>query len=134
MIDSWIKSPSTGFYSLEYAWKKNPRHGEAIRYDKFNPDFFLKIKDKIIVVEIKDDNEIEQPSAKNIGKHKAATEHFETINNYLIANKQDNGINSYHFTMLTPKNFDIFFQTIKENRIERFNSELDVSINTKING
>ena len=43
LIDSWIKSPSTGFYSFEYGWKKNPRHGEAIRYDWFNPDFFLNI-------------------------------------------------------------------------------------------
>lgn len=133
MIDAWLKSPSTGFYSLEYAWKKNPRHGEAIRYDKFNPDFFLKIKDKLVVVEIKDDNEIEEPSAKNIGKHKAATEHFKIINEYLKSNNQDSEINSYNFTMLTPKNYDIFFETIKKNRIEKFNSELDVSINAKIN-
>lgn len=76
MIDVWIKSPSTGFYSFEYAWKKNPRHGEAIRYDKFNPDFFLKVKDKLIVVEIKDDVEIHDPSPENIGKYKAAVEHF----------------------------------------------------------
>lgn len=131
LIDSWIKSPSTGFYSFEYGWKKNPRHGEAIRYDWFNPDFFLKIKNKIIVVEIKDDTEIQEPSAENIGKHKSAVEHFETINKYLTQNKQENGIEYYKFTMLTPKNFDTFFKSIENNNINTFKSELDVSINMK---
>lgn len=131
-IDIWIKSPSTGFYSFEYAWKKNPRHGEAIRYDKFNPDFFLKIKDKLIVVEIKDDSEIQEPSPENIGKYKSAVEHFETINTYIKSHKQENGINGYYFTMLTPKNYDIFFESIRKNNIERFNSELDVSIDSKL--
>lgn len=135
LIDSWVKSPATGFYAIEYAWKKNPRHGEAIRYDKFNPDFFLKIKDKLIVVEIKDDNEIQEPSPKNIGKYKAAVNHFKIINEHLKTQQQDqdNEIKSYYFTMLTPKNYDIFFKTIKKDNIENYNSELDVSIDAKIN-
>lgn len=131
-IDNWIKSPSTGFYSIEYAWKKNPRHGEAIRYDQFNPDFFLKIRDKLVVVEIKDDSEIQDPSPENIGKYKSAVEHFEIINTYIKSHKQENGINEYCFTMLTPKNYDIFFESIKKNNIERFNSELNVSIESKL--
>ncbi|MBQ2835778.1 MAG: DEAD/DEAH box helicase family protein [Clostridia bacterium] len=131
MIDCWIKSPSTGFYSLEYAWKKNPRHGEAIRYDKFNPDFFIKVKNKMIVVEIKDDSEIQDPSPENIGKYRSAVEHFQVINNYLKTNTQDNGIESYHFTMLTPKNYEIFFECIKNGNIDNFNSELNVAIDLK---
>ena len=131
MIDAWIKSPSTGFYSFEYGWKKNPRHGEAIRYEKFNPDFILKIKNKLVIVEIKDDSEIQSPSPKNIGKYKAAIDHFKIINKYIKSNKQEDGVESYHFTMLTPKNYDVFFDSIKKDNIERFNSELDVAINLK---
>lgn len=131
LIDAWIKSPSTGFYSFEYGWKKNPRHGEAIRYEKFNPDFILKIKNKLVIVEIKDDSEIQSPSPKNIGKYKAAIDHFKIINKYIKSNKQECGVESYHFTMLTPKNYDVFFDSIKKDNIERFNSELDVAINLK---
>ena len=131
LIDAWIKSPSTGFYSFEYGWKKNPRHGEAIRYEKFNPDFILKIKNKLVIVEIKDDSEIQSPSPKNIGKYKAAIDHFKIINKYIKSNKQEDGVESYHFTMLTPKNYDVFFDSIKKDNIERFNSELDVAINLK---
>lgn len=118
-LDAWVKSPSTGFYSIDYSWKKNPRHGEAIRYDKFNPDFFIKVGKKIIVVEIKGDEEILNPQPENIGKHNAAIEHFNIINNYCKENL-------YKFTMLTPRNFDVFFYSIKENNIDKFTSDLDI--------
>ncbi len=131
-IEAWIKSPATGFYSFEYAWKKNPRHGEAIRYDQFNPDFFLKIKDKIIVVEIKDNSEIQDPSAKNIGKYRAGVDQIKEINRYLKTHNQIDGIKTYHFTMLTPLNYNIFFRKIQENSIENYNSELDVSLSSKL--
>lgn len=121
MITAWIKSPSKNFYSIDYSWKKNPRHGEAIRYDKFNPDFILKIDDNIIIVEIKGDEEIQSPHAENIGKHNAAIEHVKLINKYL-------GENVYKFTMLTPKNYHAFFESIKNKTFLKFNSELDVEI------
>lgn len=120
-LTAWVKSPSTGFYSIDYSWKKNPRHGEAIRYDKFNPDFFIKVDKKIIVAEIKGDEEILNPQPENIGKHNAAIEHFNIINNYCKENL-------YKFTMITPKNFDVFFNSIRENNVDRFMSELDISI------
>ena len=49
-----------GFYSIEYAWKKGnkPKRGE------FSPDFFIKQGDQIFVVEIKDDEEIADPSPR----------------------------------------------------------------------
>ena len=121
MITAWIKSPSKNFYSIDYSWKKNPRHGKAIRYDKFNPDFILKINDNIIIVEIKGDEEIQSPHAENIGKHNAAIEHVKLINKYL-------GENVYKFTMLTPKNYHAFFESIKNKTFLKFNSELDVEI------
>lgn len=131
IIDAWVKSPSNGFYSFEYAWKKNPRHGEALRYDRFNPDFFVKVNNKIIVVEIKDDGEIQDPSPENIGKYKSAIEHFEIINKYIKSQKKNEEMIDYKFTMLTPKNYDTFFESIKNNNIDTFKSELDVSINSK---
>lgn len=120
-LSAWIKSPSTGFYSIDYSWKKNPRRGEAVRYDKFNPDFFIKVGKKIIVAEIKGDEEISNPQPENIGKYSAAVEHFNIINNYCKEN-------IYKFTMVTPKSFDALFSRIRENTFDRFRSELDVSI------
>jgi type III restriction enzyme len=119
ILTAWVKSPSKSFYFFEFAWKKNPRHGEAIRYDHFNPDFFIKVNDRIIVVEIKGDEEIANPQPENIGKHKAGIEHFDILNKHL--RKQ-----VYKFTMLTPKNYDAFFESIKNNgNIYKFNIELD---------
>lgn len=121
IITSWVKSTSKGFYSIDFSWKKNPRHGEAIRYEKFNPDFLIKADDKIIIVEIKGDEEISSPHPENIGKHIAGVEHVKLINQHL--NNE-----TYKFTMLTPKNYDAFFASIRNNSILKFNSELDVEI------
>lgn len=121
IVTAWIKSPSKGFYFIDYSWKKNPRHGEAIRYDKFNPDFILKIDKNIIIVEIKDDEEIQSLHPENIGKHNAAIEHVKLINKHLNAD-------IYKFTMLTPKSYDAFFESIKNKTFLKFNSELDVEI------
>lgn len=43
------------------------------------------------------------------------------INKYL-------GENVYKFTMLTPKNYHAFFESIKNKTFLKFNSELDVEI------
>lgn len=119
-FNSWIKAPSTGFYSIDFSWKKNPRHGEAIRYEKFNPDFFINIDDKILVVEIKGDEEISNPQPENLGKYIAGIDHFNLINKYCN--------NKYKFTMLTPRSFDAFFDRIKNGGIDKFSSELDVEL------
>lgn len=121
IITAWIKSTSTGFYSIDFSWKKSPRHGEAIRYEKFNPDFFIKVNDYIIVVEIKGDEEISSPQPENIGKHAAGLEHVNLINQHLNDKK-------YKFTMLSPKSFESFFESIRNNTFMKFNSELDVEI------
>lgn len=125
-LESWVKSTSKGFYSIDFAWKKNPRHGEAIRYDKFNPDFFIKTKSNIIVVEIKGDEEVLDPHPENVGKHIAGLEHIRLINQHL-------GEEKYKFTMLSPKNYDAFFESIRNNTILKFNSELDVEIEKGLN-
>lgn len=124
-IIAWVKSPSTNFYAIDFSWKKNPRHGEAIRYEKFNPDFFIKVGDTIIVAEIKGDEEISNPQPENIGKYIAGIEHFNTINKY--CNKD-----IYKFTMLTPKSYDVFFDRINKKDINSFKSDLDVELDNFI--
>ena len=121
IITAWVKSPSKGFYSIEFSWKKNPRHGEAIRYEKFNPDFLIKVNDNIIIAEIKGDEEILSPRPENVGKHIAGVEHVYFINKFLEKEL-------YKFTMITPKSYDAFFESIRNNTFLKFNSDLDAEI------
>lgn len=123
-IDSFIKSNDTGFYSFDYTWQKGTHHQTG----QFNPDFFIKKGDIIIVVEIKDDSQIVNPDVENIGKYRAAFNHFERINAYF---EQKNKIDRYKFTFLTPKNYDMFFKMLVDSEntsILNFNSELDVKL------
>ena len=69
-IDAWIKSRDMGFYSVEYSWRK----GEHPTQGNFNPDFFLKIGENIVVVEIKSDDD---DSDENKAKYRWAKKHFE---------------------------------------------------------
>lgn len=117
-LDAWLKSSATGFYSVEYAWKK----GEHPKRGEFNPDFFIKKADFIHVVEIKDDTEIGDPSAENQKKYEYAREHFERLNSWL---KGEGLPTRYQFNMLTPRNFNAFFQKLREDGLTGFCSELD---------
>ena len=123
MIDSWIKSRDTNFYSIEYSWKKNTHQKQG----SFNPDFFIKVnKDDItyfLVVEIKDDGD---SCEENKAKYKYAVNHFENLNKEL--NKD--GINEvYIFHFLSPKNYPEFFEYLKNGKIfksqENFRCELE---------
>lgn len=77
-IDSFVKSSDTGFYCFDYTWQKGSHH----QIGQFNPDFFIKKKDIVIVVEIKDDSQISNPDIENLGKYRAANSHFQRINAY----------------------------------------------------
>jgi type III restriction enzyme len=118
-VDAWLKNTPMGFYSIEYAWKK----GEHPKRGEFSPDFFIKQGDRIFVVEIKDDSEIEEPSPENIMKYEYSRIHFSRLNDWL-------GIEGiqvrYQFNMITPRNFNPFFQKLRENELFGFRSELDV--------
>jgi type III restriction enzyme len=120
-IDAWIKNTPMGFYSIEYAWKK----GNTAKRGEFSPDFFIKQENLIMVVEIKGDEEISDPSAENIKKHEYAAQHFVTLNEWL---KDSEIPMRYQFIMLTPKNFNVFFQKLRDKNLEGFRSELDVAI------
>ena len=64
------------FYSIDYSWQK----GTHYKNGQFNPDWFIKQGNNIIAVEVKDDAQISDPDAENIGKNKAAIKHFNFIN------------------------------------------------------
>lgn len=125
-IDSFIKSDDMSFYSIEYSWRK----GTHLKIGQFNPDWFIKQGDNIIAVEIKDDSQISDPDAENIGKNKAATQHFELLNEYSITN---DSTTRYKFTFLTPKDFDIFFKKLTEKDVMNYKSQLDVKL-AEMNG
>lgn len=120
-IDSFVKSDDMNFYSIDYSWQKGSHHKNG----QFNPDWFIKQGDNIIAVEIKDDSQISDPDAENIGKNKAAIKHFELLNEYSLTN--DNPTR-YKFTFLTPKDFDIFFKKLTEKDVMNYKSQLDVKL------
>ena len=119
IIDAWIKSTSMGFYEIDYFWKK----GEHPKRGRFNPDFFIKIDKLILIVEIKDDEEVNNPSPENRKKYEYAIAHFNRINDHL----KTSGI-VYKFNFLTPADFSNYFQSIREGNIKNFRSALDVEL------
>jgi type III restriction enzyme len=119
VVDAWIKSTRIGFYEIEYAWKK----GEHPKRGLFSPDFFIKKGDLMFVVEVKDDNEILEPSPENQKKYEYASDHFARLNTWLA----DAGVKRrYQFNFITPRDFPKFFQKLREDDLKGFRSELDV--------
>ncbi|MFC1500566.1 DEAD/DEAH box helicase [Candidatus Zixiibacteriota bacterium] len=114
VIDAWIKSTDHSFYPIEYTWRK----GEHTKRAFFNPDFFIKIGTDIIVIEIKDDEEISNPSDENKGKYRHAYQHFDTLN--LQQHERH-----YFFHFITPRDYDILFQFIRESTFSSMVSSLD---------
>jgi len=119
--DAWIKSPSTRFYEIDYAWKKreHPKRG------KFSPDFFIKVVDLILVVEIKGDEELSDPSEENRKKNEYALAHFQRVNEHLA---EEGSPLRYRFNFLTPRSFNVFFQSLRDGTIATFRSALDVKL------
>jgi len=113
-IDSWVKSTDTGFYSIEYVWRK----GEHPKHAKFNPDFFIKIGKDVLVAEIKMDTDV---SPENKAKMKYARLHFERLNK-LQKNR------NYFFKFLSPNSYDLFFKSINEGTYDNFKSELEAKL------
>jgi len=115
-VDSWLKSTDQDFYPIEYSWKK----GEHPKRGRFNPDFFIKIGDSILVIEIKGDEEIREPSDENKAKYKAAKNHFKTLN------EQQDKL-KYYFNFLTPEDYDYYFDHLRNGNFN-FSSKLDAKL------
>ena len=122
-IDAWIKSRDVGYYTIEYSWRK----GEHPKQGKFNPDFFIKANNTIIVVETKDDeliNRVRQDTdlAKETrAKYRYAIQHFDRLNE--LQEEQN-----YYLTFLTPIDFDNFFEVVKAGSFSGFKSQLDAEL------
>lgn len=122
-INGWIKSRDVGYYGIEYSWRK----GEHPKQGKFNPDFFIKTNDKIIVVETKDDeliNRVRQGgdlAKETKARYRYTIQHFDKLNE--LQKEQ-----SYYFTFLTPMDFDNFFEVMKSGSFSGFKSQLDVEL------
>jgi len=116
-IDSWIKSRDIGFYSIEYSWRK----GEHPTQSGFNPDFFLKFGDNIVVVETKSDGD---DTPENKAKYTWAKKHFEDLNNEL----EKAGIKQkYFFHFLSPESYTEFAEYLADGRLFKgeFESRLE---------
>jgi type III restriction enzyme len=119
--DAWLKSTATRFYEIDYAWKK----GEHPKRGKFSPDFFIKAGNIILVVEVKGDEELKDPSEENKKKNEYAVAHFQRVNDHL---KEEGSNIKYKFNFLTQKNFGQYFQLLREGKIKDYRSELDVKL------
>ena len=113
-IDAWVKSPDIGFYSISYSWRK----GEHPKQVSFNPDFFIKVGQDILVIEIKADGDI---SDENRAKLKYAKEHFNRVNSLQPEQR-------YYFKFLSPESYDLFFQTLREGKYRDFASTLEANL------
>ena len=116
-VDAWIKSRDMGFYSVEYSWRK----GEHPTQGNFNPDFFLKLGENIVVVEIKSDGD---DSEENKAKYRWAKKHFEDLNAELKKSKIKQ---RYFFHFLSPNSYTEFVEYFCDNRVfdKKFRSKIE---------
>ncbi|OGW13029.1 MAG: hypothetical protein A2035_01735 [Nitrospirae bacterium GWA2_42_11] len=118
LFDSFIKNPSRSFYSFPYSYKPETEAKTHVRQDNFNPDFFLKKGDDIIVLEIKKDDD---DSKKNKAKYRDGSRHFEVLNKTL----EVSGIpQRYYFIFLSPDDYVAFFQSVRDGSYKGWKSSL----------
>jgi type III restriction enzyme len=113
-IDAWIKAPDMGFYNIEYSWRK----GEHPKQGSFNPDFFIKLGNDILVIEIKQDGDL---SAENKAKLRYAKEHFNRVNTLQSEQR-------YYFKFLSPESYDLLFQRLREGKYQDFTARLEAGL------
>ncbi len=107
------------------------KKGEPPKRGGSSSDFFVKQGERIFVVEIMGDEEVSEPFAENVKKHEYASEHFRRLNERL---QEEGAAARYQFNMLTPRDFNKFFQKLREGDLVGFRSELDVAVAKAGNG
>jgi type III restriction enzyme len=118
LIDSFTKNPDKSFYSFPYSYKPETKAKTKTRQDNFNPDFFLKKGNDVLVVEIKKDGD---DSKKNAAKYRDGKRHFEELNKALASK----GIpQRYWFKFITPTDYDDFFATVRSGGFRSWKSQL----------
>lgn len=119
-FDAWVKSKDKGFYSIPYTH----RPGSHPLDNNFNPDFFIKKENRIIVVEIKGDDE-SGARVKNKDKLEGAKSYFKELNKKL----EDSDI-TYEFHFLDPQNYTSFFENVLVKN-KPFLSDLQAELESK---
>ncbi|MDO8879501.1 MAG: DEAD/DEAH box helicase family protein [Coriobacteriia bacterium] len=120
-ISGWLKNTAVRFFDFDYAWRRgtHPKRG------RFSPDFLIRCGDVVLVAEVKDDDEVREPSAENIGKNLHAQRHFRTLNQRL---EEIGSPVRYKFTFVTPQSFPPLFDRMRRGQIMQFRSALDVEL------
>ena len=85
-----------------------------MKYLSFNPDFFIKKLDQILVVEIKSDQE---DANETRAKLRDSMKHFSELN-------QRQSEYEYIFLMLSPQDYEHFFIGLKSDSIKQYQSSL----------
>lgn len=125
-IDAFIKSKDRGLYDFQYTWRK----WEHPVTEKFNPDFFIRSWNTVLVVEIKGTESERSYSSdfiKNRAKYKQAKKHFEALNAFLKEKWIDY---QYYFHFCSPKDYKAFFKYLQNGNIWDYASRLDVQYET----
>lgn len=116
-IDSWIKSRDVGFYKISYILKRGSYPKE------FNPDFFIKAGNRIVVIETKMDNDI---TLENYSKMVDSKKHFAILNQKLLEAGTDF---HYFFNILSPSSYpDFEAKLIDGSYFNGFNSEIEIQL------
>jgi type III restriction enzyme len=113
LFDSFFKNADVGFYAFPYSFKSSLHATTHAKTENFNPDFFLKLAGRniVLVVEIKADGDDDN---RNKAKLRDAREHFRQLNERLEAAGKTW---RYHFYFLSPDDYGNFFAAIGEKRL-----------------
>jgi type III restriction enzyme len=122
MIDAWVKSPDSHFYGIEFTFRKGEHQKQAI----FNPDFLISLKKgkEILIIETKADGDVTE---ENQGKVKYAELHVAALNKHQKKRR-------YYFYFLSPRDYELFFQKVREGRYKSFQSELHIALKSNGSG
>ena len=68
---------------------------------------------------------IADPSPENVKKYEYAVAHFQRLNKWL---EKERLPTRYQFNFLSPKNYNAFFQKLRDDDLKDFRSDLDVAL------
>lgn len=129
-IDAWIKNVDKGSeknsYRIPYSYRyASPgvlaRGGGHQKEAYFYPDFIIKVRDDILVTEIKSDEDITEI---NRAKLKYARRHFKELN-------QKQNKYTYYFKFLSRQDFSQFLESIKNGKYQGYVSNLEAELAPK---
>lgn len=85
----------------------------------------IRVLDHLIVTEQAHYSFADSGSAENVKKYEYAVAHFERLNKWL---KKEGVPIRYQFNFLTPKDYNQFFQKLRDADLDGFRSKLDVAL------